>query len=148
MYSVIEKVVLLQDIDVFKEVRVEDLAHLALIAEEVTFLPKDELYEMNESPDSLYLVIRGKVRLHTNGEEIGVTEERGAVGVWALFDDEPRVATATALEHTETLRISREDFYDLLSDHVRIAESVLKSFARKLKALGKLGNRMSISSQV
>ncbi|NIR50334.1 hypothetical protein GWO43_17655, partial [candidate division KSB1 bacterium] len=53
MYSVIEKVIFLQDIDVFKEVRVEDLAHLAAIAEEVTYLPGNNLYETNDSADSL-----------------------------------------------------------------------------------------------
>ncbi len=135
MYSVIEKVIFLQDIDVFKEVRVEDLAHLAAIAEEVTYLPGNNLYETNDSADSLFLVINGKVRLHRDNHEIGVSGPHEAIGTWALFDNRPRVATATAIEETEALRISREDFYDLLSDHVRIAEAVLRSLARRLRAL-------------
>jgi len=135
MYSVIEKVIFLQDIDVFKKVRVEDLEHLATIAEERSFLADETLYEMNESADSLYLVISGKVRLHRNGEEIGVVGAREAVGTWSLFDTQPRVATATAVQETDTLCIVREDFYDLLSDHVRIAEAVLRSLARRLRAL-------------
>ena len=138
MYSVIEKVIFLQDIDVFKDVRVDDLAHLAVIAEEINYLKGDTIYEMNESADSLYLVINGKIRLHRNGEEIAVAGGREAVGTWSLFDNQPRVATATALENTETLRITREDFYDLLSDHVRIAEAVLRSLARRLRALSDL----------
>ncbi|MFQ5638429.1 MAG: Crp/Fnr family transcriptional regulator [bacterium] len=135
MYSVIEKVIFLQDIDVFKEVRVEDLAHLAAIAEEVSYLPGAHLYEVNESPDSLYLVINGEVRLHRDTQEIGVTGPREALGTWALFDNQPRVATATAVKPTEALRISREDFYDLLSDHVHIAEAILRSLARRLRGV-------------
>ena len=135
MYSLIEKVIFLQDIDVFKEVRVEDLTHLAAIAEEKSFLPDADLYEINDSPDSLFLVINGKIRLHRNGQEISVIGPREAIGTWALFDNEPRVATATALEESETLRIDREDFYDLLSDHVRIAEAVLRSLTRRLRTL-------------
>ena len=138
MYSVIEKVIFLQDIDVFKDVRVDDLAHLAVIAEEVNFIAGDTIYAMNESADSLYLVINGKIRLHRNGEEIAVAGSREAVGTWSLFDTQPRVATATAIENTETLCITREDFYDLLSDHVRIAEAVLRSLARRLRALSDL----------
>lgn len=138
MYSIIEKVIFLQDIDVFKDVRVEDLAYLAAIAEEVTFIENDTIYEMNEIADSLYLVINGRIRLHRNGEEIAVTGQREAVGTWSLFDNQPRVATATALEETETLKIARDDFYDLLSDHVRIAEAVLRSLARRLRALSDL----------
>ena len=138
MYSVIEKVLFLQDIDVFKEVRIEDLTHLAMIAEEVSFLPKATLYETNDSADSMFLVIQGQVRLDREGQEIGIVSNREAVGTWALFDNQPRVATATALEETEVLRITKEDFYDLLSDHVRIAEAVLRSLARRLRRLTEL----------
>lgn len=135
MYSVIEKVIFLQDIDVFKEVRVEDLAHLAVIAEEVSYLAGTDIYRVNESADSLYLVINGKIRLHRDDREISLIGPHEAIGTWALFDNQPRVATATAIEETEALRIVREDFYDLLSDHVRIAEAVLRSLARRLRAL-------------
>ncbi len=135
MYTTIEKVILLQDIDVFKEVRVEDLAHIAAITEEVTFQPGTNLYEVNDSADSLYLVLDGKVRLHRNSQEISVSGPQETFGTWALFDNQPRVATATALEETLVLKISREDFYDLLSDHVRIAEAMLRSLARSLRSL-------------
>lgn len=135
MYSVIEKVIFLQDIDVFQEVRVEDLAHLAVIAEEVHYLAGENIYEVNENADSLFLVINGKVRLHRDDQDISIIGPREAIGTWSLFDNQPRVATATTLEATETLRIAREDFYDLLSDHVRIAESVLRSLSRRLRAL-------------
>lgn len=135
MHSIIEKVIFLQDIDVFKEVRVEDLAHIAAIAEESILEPGTNLYEVNDSADSLYLVLDGKVRLHRNGQEINVSGPHEAFGTWSLFDNQPRVATATALEETLVLKISREDFYDLLSDHVRIAEAMLRSLARSLRSL-------------
>jgi len=135
MYTTIEKVIFLQDIDVFRDVRVEDLAYIAAITEEETFQPGTNLYEVNDSADSLYLVLDGKVRLHRNSQEISVSGPHEAFGTWALFDNQPRVATATALEETLVLRISREDFYDLLSDHVRIAEAMLRSLARSLRSL-------------
>lgn len=135
MYSIIEKVIFLQDIDVFEEVRVEDLAHLAAIAEEMDYPAGTDIYKVNDSPDALYLIISGKVRLHRDEQEIGISGPHEALGTWALFDNRPRVATATALEDTETLRILREDFYDLLADHVRIAEAVLRSLTRRLRAV-------------
>ena len=135
MYTTIEKVIFLQDIDVFRDVRVEDLAYIAAITEEETFQPGTNLYEVDDSADSLYLVLDGKVRLHRKGQEISVSGPQEAFGTWALFDNQPRVATATALEETLVLRISREDFYDLLSDHIRIAEALLRSMARSLRSL-------------
>jgi AAA family ATP:ADP antiporter len=135
MYSTIEKVIFLQDIDIFSEVRTDDLAHLAAIAEEVSFLPGMHLYQFNDPANAFYLILSGKVRLHRDQQEIGVLGPREAVGTWSLFDNQPRVATATAMEETQTLRVTREDFYDLLSDHVRIAEAVLRSLARRLRSL-------------
>ena len=135
MYTTIEKVIFLQDIDVFRDVRVEDLAYIAAITEEETFQPGTNLYEVNDSADSLYLVLDGKVRLHRNSQEISVSGPHEAFGTWSLFDNQPRVATATALEETLVLKILREDFYDLLSDHVRIAEALLRSMARSLRSL-------------
>jgi CRP-like cAMP-binding protein len=135
MYSIIEKVIFLQDIDVFSEVRTEDLAHLAAIAEEVSFMPGACIYKMNETADALYLIINGKVRMRRGEQEIAVYGAGEAIGTWSLFDNQPRLATATAIEETQTLRIDREDFYELLSDHVRIAEAVFKALARRLRAL-------------
>ncbi|MFQ5824394.1 MAG: Crp/Fnr family transcriptional regulator [bacterium] len=135
MYSIIEKVIFLQDIDVFSEVRTEDLSYLAAISEEVSFLPGAHLYQDNESADALYLIIEGKVRLHRKDKEIAVYGAREAIGTWSLFDNQPRLATATAIEETQTLRVFREDFFELLSDHVRIAEAVLRVLARRLRAL-------------
>ena len=56
-------------------------------------------------------------------------------GTWALFDEETRVATATTVEETRLLKIYREDFYDLLADHIRITEGVLKNLSRRLRGL-------------
>ncbi len=56
-------------------------------------------------------------------------------GTWALFDDEPRVMTATAAEDVRLLRIDREEFADLLSDEVRIAQGIIKTVARRLREL-------------
>ncbi|MFQ6114943.1 MAG: Crp/Fnr family transcriptional regulator [bacterium] len=145
MYTTIEKVIFLQDIDIFTEVRTEDLTYLAAIAEEVSFLPGAHLYQINEPADALYMIIDGKVQLHRDQQEIAVLGPREAIGTWSLFDNQPRVATATAMEETLVLRVMREDFYDLLADHVRIAEAILKALARRLRTLAdRVGSEMGM----
>jgi CRP-like cAMP-binding protein len=58
-----------------------------------------------------------------------------AFGTWALFDDEPRVATAMASETSQILRLDKEEFIDLLADHVAITQSIMKTLAKKLRKL-------------
>ncbi len=140
MLPVIEKFIFLQNVDVFSDVSTEQLAYLAAIVEEVSLPRGETIYKEQDPSDALYLVLEGRVRLHRDGAEITVAGPKEAFGTWSLFDDEPRVAAATTLEDTKLLRIDREDFIDLLSDHVQITQEVLKALAKRLRSLiGRVG---------
>lgn len=135
MLTTVEKVLLLQGVDIFEHTSTEDLSHVASIAEEIEYQTHDVIFREGEISDSMYVVIEGKVRL-TRGEiEIMMAGKMEAFGTWALFDDEPRVATATALETSQLLRIDKEEFIDLLADHVAITQSILKTMAKRLRKL-------------
>jgi CRP-like cAMP-binding protein len=135
MFTTIEKVIFLQNVDVFSHVSTEQLAYVAAITEEVSYLENDTIFEAGQPSDALYLVLEGVVRLHRDGEEITTAKAKDAFGTWSLFDDEPRVATATAVEDSRLLRIDREEFHDLLSDHTEITQAVLKNIAGRMRGL-------------
>lgn len=135
MLTTIEKVIVLQNIDVFAEVPSEQLALLATIAEEEDYSQDDIIYREDEPSDALYLVLDGKVRLHRGEQEIAQATNKDAFGTWALFDEEPRVVTATVVEDAQLLRVDREDFMDLLADNVQIAQGVMKTVAKRLRRL-------------
>lgn len=137
MLSVVEKVIFLQDVDVFSEVPAEQLAYLAAIAEERTAEPSHHLYVEDEPSDAMFLVLEGRVRLHRGAVEVTTVGPGEAFGTWALFDDEPRVMAATATEASELLRIARADFVEVLADNVQITQGVLKAVVRRLRALGR-----------
>ena len=135
MLTVIEKVIFLQHVDVFSEISTEQMAYLAAIVEEVSFPKNMDIYQVQDPPDAIYLVLEGKVRLHRNGSNIAVVGPQEAFGTWALFDEQPRVATSTTLEDTRLLRVSRDEFIDLLSDHVQITQGVLRALTKRLRGL-------------
>ena len=93
------------------------------------------IFQEADPSDSLYLVLEGRVRLHRQELEVTVASANDVFGTWALFDDEPRVVTATTLEPTTVLRIDKEDFVDLLADHVQITQGVLKALVDRLRTL-------------
>jgi len=135
MLTTIEKVMALQNVDVFSEVLTEQLAHLALIAEEVTFEVNEVVYRESDPPQAMYLVLEGKVRLHRGDLEVTVASANEAFGTWALFDDEPMVVTATVVSSCRLLKIDRDDFIDLLADYVQITQGVLKAMVKRLRGL-------------
>ena len=122
MLSVVEKVILLQDMSIFLDVSTRYLSYLAGIAEEM-FLPRGEtIYKEDDPGGAMYVVLEGQVRLHRGDQELVTVSSKEGFGTWALLDDQPRVTTATAVADVRLLRIEREDFLDLLSDHVQVVE--------------------------
>lgn len=140
MRTVIEKVILLQDVDVFAEVPTENLAVLAAVADEVSLLAGDVLYREDDPADALYMVLDGRIRLSRGDRTVVEAGPGEAFGTWALFDDAPRLTTAEAVADATLLRIDRDDFIDLMADHVRIAQGVIKTVARRLRGLAAAGS--------
>lgn len=135
MLTTVEKVIFLQDIDIFEYTSTEDLAHIAAITEEIEFKADEVISKEGDIPDSMYMVIEGQVKLTRGGTEVMTAKEKDVFGTWALFDDEPLVATATTLDTTRVLRIDKEDFIDLLADYVAITQSILKTMAKRMRKL-------------
>ena len=135
MLSIVEKVILLQNVDVFTDIKSEQLSYLAAIAEEVSYDADEPIYKIDDASDSLYVVLDGQVRLHRGDEEISVANGSDPFGTWALFDATPRVTSATAVTDSRLLYIDRDDFLDLLSDHVQITEAVMNALVRRLRGL-------------
>ncbi len=135
MLTTVEKVIFLQDLDIFENTSTEDLAHLATITHEIELKPGLVIFNEGDFPDALYMIISGKVRLTREDEEVLLAGSKDFFGTWALFDDEPRVATATVLEECHLLKIGKEDFFDLLADHANITQSVMKTLVKKMRSL-------------
>ncbi len=83
----------------------------------------------------MYVIVRGKVALEADGEQILVVSEKEVIGTWALLDDEPMVMSVTVVEDARLLRIEREDFYDLLADHSEIMQSIFRVLIRRIRKL-------------
>lgn len=135
MLTVVEKVVFLQNVDVFSEVPSEQLTYLASIAEELDCLKGDILFRENDPADALYLVLDGKISLERDGKEVKQAGTQNAIGTWALFDDESRVVTATVTENARLLKIDRGEFVDLLADNVQVTQGVLKTLVKKVRGI-------------
>ena len=135
MLTLVEKVFFLQEVNIFGNSTTEDLSYIAAITEEINIDKDNIIFQANDISDSMYIVVGGAVRLHRDNKEILIAKSKDVFGTWALFDDDLRVATATAVEDSILLRIDREDFYDLLADHSQITQDVLKTLSKRLKGL-------------
>lgn len=133
--SAVDKVLWLQRVDAFKHATTEMLAYIASIAHEVRAAKEQVIFEADTMSDAMYVVVEGRVRMTKDGQEILVVNPGESVGTWALFDNQPRVMTATALQDVHLLKIRSDDFYDLLSDHDEITPVIFKAVIERVNRL-------------
>lgn len=133
--DLIEKVFLLQKIDLLQDARSAHMALLASIAEDVDVDEGTVLIRQDEPTDALYVVIAGDVELEGVADQRIEVRPGQAFGTWALIDEAPSLVTATARSDARLLRITRADFYDLLADHAELALGLLQGLARRVRTL-------------
>jgi|CXWL01.1.fsa_nt_gi CRP-like cAMP-binding protein len=133
MISTVEKVLFLKSIDLFSQIPGEDLAQVALISTEENRDQGEEIFAEGESGDALYLVIEGKVRVHRQDRIIAELGERECFGEVAILDAAPRSATVTSVTDTSLLKISREDFQEIMAEKPEIAMGIIKVLSRRLR---------------
>jgi CRP/FNR family cyclic AMP-dependent transcriptional regulator len=104
-------------------------------------LPKNRmLFRTGDHSSEVYILISGRIAISTTGftgREIGFRhyEPGDGFGELAALDGKPRSANAKAVQPTRLLRISAAGFHRLVSAHPSVAEEVLKSLARLVRAL-------------
>jgi len=133
--TVVEKVVALQSVEVFKETPPEQLALIGSIAEEVQLPTGTELACQDDPPGDMYVVLEGQVSIVRDGKQLGVLGPGEALGTWALFEDQPQQVTATVAAETRALKIDRWGFDEAIDENPDIARSLIRQLVRRLRRL-------------
>ncbi|MEE9166709.1 MAG: cyclic nucleotide-binding domain-containing protein [Candidatus Neomarinimicrobiota bacterium] len=139
MYSTLEKTIFMKGVALFQEISGEEVARVAQISEERRLSAGESVFDEGDVGDSMFIIMNGQIRVHKSREKSGTQKEvavlsRGEfVGEMALLDQEPRSASASALEETVLLGIHGEDFYDLMASRVEIMQGIVRVLTRRLR---------------
>lgn len=133
MLSTIEKIIFLKGVQLFQEMSSEQLTHIAQIATEIMTEKHEILITEGDIGDALYIVIDGKMRIHKGDVTIVMMGAREPIGEMGILDSAPRSASVTAEQDTRLLKIEREAFNELLSDHIEIARGVIQVLLHRLR---------------
>ena len=136
---------LLSKIALFESLTSEDLDTLTLRLEEVVYEEGDVIFRQGEEGSSLFIIEEGAV-------EIGYGEGKGRVilatlfngqyfGELSLFDGSPRSATATALKHSELIRLDRDDLVDFVNKNPAAALRIIAEMGERLRQTNELMSR-------
>lgn len=139
----IERVAVLQRVELFSEVPGHMLVAVARLLEEVSVEAGARVIERGAVEEWLFVVAEGRVRVHV-GDRTLIEAGRGqVVGEFAVLAAAPRSASVTALEPTLLLRLRRGPFEELLDDRPEIARSVIAALVRLLQVANDAGTPMA-----
>ncbi|HEU5209454.1 MAG TPA: Crp/Fnr family transcriptional regulator [Longimicrobiales bacterium] len=132
--DLVDKVFLLQHMDLLRGAQSAHLALVASIADEVDAATGTVLLQRGAPADAAWVVISGSVDVSSGGGS-RVAGANDAFGAGALLDASPSLVHAVATSPARLLRIGGDDFRDLLSDHPELAITMLQAIGARLRTL-------------
>jgi len=129
---------LLRTVPIFSELAEPDIASLARLTSRRT-CPKDTVvFFENEEGDTFFIIVEGRIKVTILGDDgreviLSVLGRGDFFGEMALLDNEPRSATAIAVEDTELLTLHRNDFQSVLTDNRSITSGLIKILTARLR---------------
>lgn len=131
-----------QDVDVLKKVplfaKIEPakLKLLAFTSEHLEFQPGQPLCRQGEPGDAAFVVLEGSadIVVETGQGQVKVAEvgKHDIVGEIAILCDVPRTATVQATTPLVALRVSKDGFFNLVTQFPAVGVQVMKELAYRL----------------
>ncbi len=129
---------LFREVPLFADLDEPDLDSLLAVATRRKF-PKDSVIFFEHDPgDSLFMILSGRVKvtiLSDDGREIilSVLGEKDFFGEMSLLDNEPRSATAIAMEDTEVVILHQREFLAIVEKRPRVLVLLLAVLSSRLR---------------
>lgn len=131
----LEKVLLLKSLSIFKETPETILSELAPLMIEEQLEADSIIFEENDPGNCMYIILSGKISIIKGGQELAVLKENEVFGELSLLDNEPRSAAAIAKTDCMLYKIDHEPFYELLDTRPEIARGFIKILCNRLRQL-------------
>jgi len=129
---------LLRTVPLFSELSDEAISSLSRLAARRRYPRDTVVFFENEEGDCLFMILEGRIKvtiLGDDGREIILTMlgPGDLFGEMALLDNEPRSATAIAVEESELLLLQRSDFQAVVGDNPGISIALIKVLTARLR---------------
>ena len=149
MLSLLDKVLLLKEHELFSFLQLEELGHVARVARQEIYPENAILLEEWQPNPKLYLIIKGNIELsahsHSNIKAtLAVLGKGEAVGDSTVFDEALSPLTAEViLDEAAVLTIDGHDIKHLCSLYPNIANGFIKAMSTRIRRLEQMLTKMA-----
>ena len=135
MLTSVERLLFVRAVPIFQELRDDFLVRLASVMDELSFPADHTIFTQGQEGRSLYIVVKGLVRVHIGDRDLAQLKEGACFGEMSLFDAEPRSASVTTLESCECLMLTQLQLYDAIDETPGIAINIIRLLSRRIREL-------------
>jgi CRP/FNR family transcriptional regulator, cyclic AMP receptor protein len=131
----IEKVLVLKSLNLFKDTPENILADLAPLMKEMQYEQGTEIFKEGETGDCMYIIQQGNIKIHKGNTTLAILKEKEVFGELSLLDADTRSASATAETDCILYKIDQEPFYELMDERPEVAKGFIKILCQRLRTM-------------
>jgi CRP-like cAMP-binding protein len=130
----IEKVLILKSLSIFRDTPENILAELAPLMHEIEYEKNILIFEEGSIGDCMYIIHKGEVKIHKGNTTLAILKDKEVFGELSLLDAETRSASATTTTNSILFRIDQDPFYELIESRPEVARGFIKMLCKRLRA--------------
>jgi hypothetical protein len=138
--GIVERVLFLRQVPIFRRLEPEDLESIARLAREHLYPAGERLCQEGELGDELYVLVEGTVEVSKQREgrshSLRTLQAGQHLGELAILREQPRSASAHAVSETRCLVLSGDALRSILEDRPEVGLALLESLAEQLGTAG------------
>ena len=134
--STIEKVLFLKSVPLFEQLHSEELVGVAQIAHQVQIEADQTFVNQGDRGDALFIIVDGEAdAIIKHVGQVSQVGPKSTIGDIAIVSDEPHNSSYVSTTEITALKIDRDDFWAFMSEHPKIAFSIIKVLVYHLNVL-------------
>jgi CRP-like cAMP-binding protein len=135
MLTTVDRLLFVRQVPIFKELRDDFILRLASVMDELSFPMNYTIFQAGDEGRALYILVSGRVKVHIGNQLLAIFPQGQSFGEMAVFDAQPRSASATTLEPCECLELTQEQLYEAIEETPEIAINIIGVLSRRIREL-------------
>ncbi|MDQ2922694.1 MAG: cyclic nucleotide-binding domain-containing protein [Candidatus Dormibacteraeota bacterium] len=134
-----KELIALKRVPLFSMLTLEQLASIDRLMVTRHYVKGESIFRKGDVGAELYVVMEGEVRIHLDHDGHEVTLARHGpskvVGEMSVFDDQPRSASAQAVENTTVRVLRRDRMQAIVHEHPEVLLEFVKYLSQRLRVM-------------
>jgi ATP/ADP translocase len=134
-----KELIALKRVPLFSTLTLEQLASIDRLMVTRHYGKGESIFRKGDVGAELYVVLEGEVRIHLDHDGHEVTLARHGpskvVGEMSVFDDQPRSASAQAVENTTVRVLRRDRMQAIVHEHPEVLLEFVKNLSQRLRVM-------------